>query len=169
MRVKRLPPEYFEAIPETPLELKPFDPESKRMALRYERTLNRLLEPLDVTAQLFGSTELELLGKGEWEFALFLESSKWYPTLAFLINHFRSIYVLDNEFALFQDFAEGYDIEVIVMCGEVALWNQTIMRYWRENSTARAAYEAGKLEHGYSKRAYYLWKDKLIAGILEKF
>lgn len=167
MHVERLPPEHFATIPETPLELKPFDPESKRLALEYERTLNRLLGPFNVTAQLFGSTDLELLGKGEWEFALFLEDSKWYPTLTFLVNHFRGVYVLDEAFTLFQDQIGGYEIELVAMRGEVALRNQTIMRYWHENSAARATYEAGKIEHAYSKRAYYRWKDEFIAGILE--
>lgn len=147
------------------------------MALQHERALNSLLAPLGVTARLFGSTELELLGKGEWEFAVFLDNANWYPTLTLLINHFRSIYVLDDEFALFQDRVEGYDaegydidgydVEVIAMRGEVARWNQTIMRYWHDNPQARADYAAGKLEHAHSKRAYYRWKDELIAGILE--
>jgi len=74
-----------------------------------------------VTAELFGSTDLETSGKGEWEFALFLTDERWYPALTFLVNHFKSVFVLDHEFALFQDEFGSYDIEVIVMRGEVAV------------------------------------------------
>lgn len=168
MRVRRFPEEHYEAISEAPVELKPFDPAGKRLALEYERALNQLLEPLGVTAQLFGSTALELLGKGEWEFALFLEDVTWSPAIAFLRDHFGHAHVLDDAFALFRNDIEGYEVEVIAMRGEVARWNQAIMRYWRENPDARAAYAAGKLEHAHSKRAYYRWKDELIAGILEQ-
>lgn len=122
---------------------------------------------MGVTAELFGSTDLEIAGKGEWEFALFLTDERWYPVLTFLVNHFKSVFVLDQEFALFQDESEGYSVEVISMRGEVAGWNRAVMKYWREDPEARAAYEAGKREHAHSKRAYYRLKDELIAGILE--
>lgn len=168
MRVRRFPEEHYEAISEAPVELKPFDPASKRAALEYEGVLNASLEPLGVTAQLFGSTDLELLGKGEWEFALFLEDATWSSTVAFLRDRFGHAHVMDDAFALFRDNAQGYEVEVIAMRGEVARWNQAVMRYWRENPDARAAYAAGKLEHAHSKRAYYRWKDRLIAGILEQ-
>jgi len=167
VNVRRFPPEHYEQISEAPVVLRPFDPASKRAALAYGEALNRVLEPVGVAAELFGSTDLEIAGKGEWEFALFLTDDRWYPALTFLVNHFRSIYTLDDAFALFQDRSGGYDIEVIAMRGEVAVWNRAVMKYWRMNSEARAAYEAGKREHAHSKRAYYRWKDELIAGILE--
>jgi hypothetical protein len=168
MQVERFPPEHYEKIAETPMTLYPFDPDSKRAALAYGAKLSRVLEPLGVKAELFGSTELEISGKGEWEFALFLTDAQWYPVLTQLINHFKSIFVLDDDFTLFQDRIDGFDVEIIAMRGEVALRNQAIMRYWQEKPEARAAYEVGKREHAYSRRAYYRWKDELIAEILEK-
>lgn len=172
MQVERFPPEHYDKIAETPVTLHPFDPESKRAALAYGAQLNRVLEPLGVKAELFGSTELEISGKGEWEFAIFLTDAQWYPVLTHLINHFKSIFVLDDDFTLFQDradgFDDGFDVEIIAMRDEVALRNQAIMRYWQEHPEACAAYEAGKREHAHSKRAYYRWKDELIAEILER-
>ena len=150
------------------MTLYPFVPESKRAALAYGAKLNRALEPLGVKAELFGSTELEISGKGEWEFALFLTDAQWYPVLTHLINHFKSVFVLDDDFTLFGDRAGSFDIEIIAMRGEVALRNQAIMRYWRESPEVCAAYKAGKREHAYSRRAYYRWKDELIAESLEK-
>lgn len=90
------------------------------------------------------------------------------PAIAFLRDRFGHAHVLDDAFALFRDDAEGYEVEVIAMRGEVARWNQAIMRYWHANPDARTAYAAGKLEHIHSKRAYYRWKDGLITRILEQ-
>ncbi len=45
--------------------------------------------------------QLELAGKGEWEFAIFPTDAQWYPILTLLINHFKSIYVLSDDFVVF--------------------------------------------------------------------
>ena len=168
METQPLPESYFEGISEEPLKLLPFDPESKRRALEYGKTLVGLLAPMGASAELHGSTDLELAGKGEWEFAVWLDDSSWYTVIAWLVNHYRSIFVLDDEFALFEDRHEGTPIEVICMRGSVAQRNQAIMKYWRGSAAARAEYEQGKLAHAYSKRAYARWKDRHITEILER-
>lgn len=167
MQVKRLPPEHYENIPETPVVLRPFEPESKQAALRYGEQLNRVLAPTGVEASLFGSTELELAGKGEWEFAIFPTDVQWYPILTLLINHFKGIYFLSDDFVVFTSSSRGKEVEVIVMRGDVAVCNQVIMRYWHEHPDARVMYEQQKWQHAHSKRAYYRWKDDFIASILE--
>lgn len=167
MQVKPLPPEHYENIPETPVVLRSFDPESKQAALRYGEQLNRVLAPTGVEASLHGSTELELAGKGEWEFAIFPTDAQWYPILTLLINHFKGVYFFSDDFVVFASSSEDNEVEVIVMRGDVAVQNQAIMRYWREHPDARAMYEQEKWQHAYSKRAYYRWKDDLIASILE--
>jgi len=167
MKVERKPREAYNQFADKPVAIKPFDPESKQQALQYLARLNALLEPLGVAAELFGSTELEIAGKGEWEFALWLTDQQWYPVLIRLINHFGSIYALSDDFVLFNDRHNGKDIEVIPMRGETAARNQAVMNFWRSNPAALKAYEQGKYQHAHAKRDYYWWKDNLIADILE--
>jgi hypothetical protein len=167
MKVERKPREHFNRLADKPVAIKPFDPASKQQALLYLARLNDLLAPFGVAAELFGSVELEIAGKGEWEFAVWLTDQQWYPVLIYLINHFGSIYDLSDDFALFEDSANGRDIEVIPMRGEAAARNQAVMNFWRKDPAALQAYEQGKYQHVHSKRDYYWWKDNLIADILE--
>lgn len=167
MKITRQPKEYYDRFADKPVEIQPFDPESKRQSSRYLATLNAVLAPFGVSAELHGSVELEVAGKGEWEFAIWLTDAQWYPVLVRLINHFGSIYELTEEFALFDDSDNGEPIEIILMRGEVAKQNQAVMTYWRTHPAALKDYEQGKLQHAHSKREYYWWKDNLIADILE--
>jgi GrpB-like predicted nucleotidyltransferase (UPF0157 family) len=84
-----------------------------------------------------------------------------------LINHYKSIYTLLDDFAVFEDTSDGTRIEIIPMRGETEKRNRAIMEYWRSNPAARLEYEQGKLAHAYSKREYYRWKDEFIANIVE--
>jgi GrpB-like predicted nucleotidyltransferase (UPF0157 family) len=167
MKVRRLPREHFNKLADEPIEIRPFDPECKQQSFRYLAKLNEILAPLEVSAELFGSVELEIAGKGEWEFAIWLTDDNWYPVLTRLINHFGSVYELSDDFVLFEDSYHGTNIEVISMRGETAEQNQAIMNYWRNNPTALKAYEEGKHQYLHSKREYYWWKSNLIADILE--
>ena len=167
MKVERNPREYYDRFADKAVAIKPFDPDSKQQALQYLVRLNALLEPLGVAAELFGSVELEIAGKGEWEFAIWLTDQQWYPVLIRLINHFGSIYALSDDFVLFEASDNGRAIEVIPMRGETTARNQAVMNFWRSNLVALKAYEQGKYQHAHSKRDYYWWKDNLIADILE--
>ena len=167
MHVERRSPEDFNTLPVTPVTIRPFDPASKQAALAYGKRLNDLLAATGVSAELFGSVELEIAGKGEWEFALYPSDVQWYPTLIVLINQYRSVYTISDEFVLFEDVCDGHPIEVIVMRGGTAERNQAIMRYWREHPAARASYEEQKYRHCHVKRDYYRWKEHFIADILD--
>ena len=167
MKADRLPDSDFEKLPNDSVAMIPFDPESKRAAKTYGNKLDALLSPFSVHAELFGSTDLEIDGKGEWEFGIWLDDQQWYSVLIMLINHFGSIYTLDDDFALFEDVYEGTKVEVIPMRGDASARNQAIMKYWRTNLEAVTAYKRGKIEHAYSKREYYRWKNKHISDIVE--
>ena len=167
MKADRLSNEYFEKLSNDPVVLKPFDPESKRFAKIYSNKLDSLLSQFSVHAELFGSTDLEIDSKGEWEFGIWLDDKQWYLVLIMLINHFGSIQTLSDDFSLFNDVSNGYDIEIIPMRGDAAVRNQAIMNYWRNNPEAVMAYRAGKIAHAYSKREYYRWKNKHISDIVE--
>ena len=167
MNVERKPRDYYNRFADKPVAIKPFDPESKQQALQYLACLNALLAPSGVVAELHGSVALEIAGKGEWEFALWLTDPQWYPVLIRLINHFGSIYALSDDFVLFEDKDNGNNIEVMPMRGEAAKQNRAVMNFWRTDPAALKAYEQGKSQYAHSKRDYYWWKDNLIADILE--
>jgi hypothetical protein len=167
MKADRFPDAYFETLSNDPVVLKPFNPESKRLAKLYGDKLDVLLSPYSVHAELFGSTDLEIDSKGEWEFGIWLNDHQWYPVVIMLINHFGSIYTLSNDFALFNDVCGSYDIEVIPMRGDAAARNQALMNYWRNNPEAVMSYRAGKIAHAYSKREYYRWKNTHMSDIVE--
>ena len=167
MKAQRLPREYFEKFADRPVEIRPFDPESKRQSYQYLESLNEILAPVGVSAAPHGSVELEIAGKGEWEFCIVLNDEQWYPVLIKLINHFGSIFTLTDDFAVFNDVYEGKQVEVIPVRGNTAKQNVAIMDYWRNNPTALQEYEAAKYQYAYSKREYYWWKENFIADILE--
>ena len=167
MKTQRIPKEEIDRLPNKPIDIKPFDPISKQHASIYQEQLNQLLAPLGASAELFGSVDLEIATKGEWEFAIYLTDVQWFTVLVGLINHFRSIHFLIDDFAVFTDESQGTEIEVIPMRNDAARRNQAIMDYWRSNPTALQEYEQGKLQHAFSKREYYRWKDEYIASIVE--
>ncbi len=163
-----MPEDFYDRYSESPVEIKPFDPLSKQRALVYGEQLNQFLAPYGVSAELFGSTDLEIAGKGEWEFGIWLDDESWFPLLTALINHYRSIGFLAPDFARFNDVCDGTEVEIIATRGERATWNRTFMDYLRAHPEARRVYEQGKIAHAYSKRVYMRWKDSFIAEVLER-
>lgn len=162
-----MPEVFFDRFSEKPVDVRPFDPRSKQRALVYREELDQVLAPHGVSAELFGSTDLEIATKGEWEFGVWLNDENWFPVLITLINHFRSIYTLSDDFALFAASCEDTEVEIIPMRRERAALNRAFMAYMRGHPEACKAYAQGKLDHAYSGRAYMRWKDDFIAGILE--
>jgi GrpB-like predicted nucleotidyltransferase (UPF0157 family) len=60
VKIPRMPEGYYDRYSENPVEIKPFDPLSKQRALVYGARLNQMLAPHAVSADLFGSTEMEI-------------------------------------------------------------------------------------------------------------
>jgi hypothetical protein len=167
MKADRFPREEVEQLPEHPVDMEPFDPESKQQALAYLKHLNKVLEPIKAEAEFFGSVELEVAGKGEWEYAIWLDDENWYGALTTLINHYKSIWFLGEDISVFSFNHEGNDVEVIPMRGEARKRNQAIMHFWRTNLDKLKEYEQLKFDHAYSKREYYWWKHNYIGDIIE--
>ena len=143
MNVERRPREHFNRFADKPVKIRPFDAASKQESFQYLAALNEILAPLGVSAELFGSTDLEIAGKGEWEFAIYLDDQQWYPVLIRLINHFGAIYELTDDFVLFDDSCNETPIEVIPMRGETAQRNQAVMQYWRTHPAASEGVRTG--------------------------
>jgi hypothetical protein len=141
MKPQRRAQESIDRQPETPINIYPFDPAIKENARAYCQQLNRLLAPFGISAELFGSLELEIANKGEWEYGIYLNDDQWFPVLVFLINHYYGVHTLMDDFAVFTDQHESIDIEVIPMRGESAMRNQALMNYWRDDADALQEYE----------------------------
>jgi len=167
MQIQRMPDTFYDRYSEQPVGIQPFDPLNKQRAMVYGERLNQMLAPCEVSAELFGSTDLEIATKGEWEFGIWLDDTNWFPLLTALINHYRSIGYLAEDFARFNDVCDGTEVEIIAMRGERAAWNRAFMSFMRTHPEARKAYEQGKIAHACSKRAYMRWKDNFIADVLE--
>lgn len=73
MKADRLPDSDFEKLPNDPVIMMPFNPESKRAAKADGYKLDSILSSHSAYAELFGSTDPEIAGKGEWEFAIRLD------------------------------------------------------------------------------------------------
>jgi hypothetical protein len=167
MKPQRRRPEDIEGLPDQPIHIRRFDPAYKQAALLYQERLNQILIPWNAQAELTGSVALEIATKGEWEYAIYLDDAGWYPVLVGLINHFHAVHYLSEDLAVFTDVFEGIEIEVFPVRNEAAARNRAIMTYWQTNPGALQAYEQGKLDHTYSKREYYRWKDNYFAEIVE--
>lgn len=128
MHVERMPDEAFDRFSLKPVVIRPFDPASKRAALAYGERLNDRLRPTGVAAELHGSMVLEIAGKGEWEFAVYPSDAQWYPTLIALINHYRGVYTMSDEWVMFNDECDGHPVEVIVMRGGWASLYRGLLR-----------------------------------------
>ncbi len=168
MKPQRRPIEDIERRSTEPIELMPFDPAIKQRAIAYGQDLSKHLAPFGAAAELFGSLEMEIANKGEWEYAVYLDDEQWFPVLIFLINHFGGIHALMDDFAVFTHRIQDIDIEIIPMRNESAMRNRAITDYWRNDPVALKEYEDGKFAHAFSRREYYRWKDEYIAGIVEK-
>ena len=87
MKVQRLPKSYFDRFAEKPVTIKPFDPHSKELAMNYLAMLNETLASHEVEAKLHGSVELEVAGKGEWEYAIYLDDERNRQLLDWVEQH----------------------------------------------------------------------------------
>lgn len=167
MKPQRRRKEDIDSLPNQPIEIKRYDLVYKQKANAYREHLNQLLIPFGASSELTGSVELEIATKGEWEYAIYLTDEQWFPVIVFLINHYHSIHYLSDDMAVFTAVSDGIDIEVFPLRNDAAERNRAIMNYWLSNPIALQEYEKGKIEHAFSKREYYAWKDEYFARIVE--
>jgi hypothetical protein len=169
MKVERPDPAYFELIDEDPVTLYPFDQVLLDQSNEYLTEINAIIESCGVAAVAHGSLPLGLGGKNEWEYAIYLDIKKWASVRAYLVEKFGEQNYEETEMILFKwKLEDGRKVELVLMCGDMAIKNKAITEYWKNNKKAREEYEALKYEHTHSKRAYYWWKANYIADILER-
>ena len=160
--------EYFTRFSEKPVKIIPFNTKTKEKAHKYKRFLEDLLYKWNVNIKVHGSTELEIAGKGEIEIAIYPSSKDWFDILVFLINHYKMVGNLRKDYARFNDSFENEEIEVIVTKGKSAKVNRKLQNYLKSNAELLSDYEKLKYNFAYSKREYYIQKDKFFRKIIEQ-
>ena len=160
---------YFEKFSEKPVEIKPFSQSNYVLGIRFVEYLNKMLEDIDVTCTLKGSTLYKIAGKDDIEVAIYLEDSNWFSTIIYLINRFGSIGNLEDSYARFNYSFEPREIEIILMRGEDAEIDQKISNYLLNHPEELGRYEEIKRKYSYSKREYQKQKsvffDEIVARL----
>jgi GrpB-like predicted nucleotidyltransferase (UPF0157 family) len=157
---------YFERFSTEPVTIKPFDPQSRVVARKYKDRLERLLEPYGLKAAHRGSTYFGICGKGEVELGIYPKNEDWYRVVVAMINYYKAIGNLDNEYARFNDSLNGFEIEVILMTGHSAIVDRKLNEYLNTRPNLLKEYETVKSKYAFSKREYMTEKDKFLRKVI---
>lgn len=160
--------EYFERFSTNPVLIKPFDPRSLEVAAKYKKRLDILLKPFRLIACHRGSTYFGIAGKGEIEFGVYPKKEDWYKVLVAIINYYKAIGNLENEYARFNDNSEGFEVEIILMTGHIAVVDKKLNEYLKSNPVLLKEYEEVKRKWPFSKREYMVQKDKFLRTVVSQ-
>jgi len=160
--------EYFARFSNKPVDIKPFDPHSTKVATKYLQTLNGLLEEFGLQAVHRGSTAFKISGKGDVEFGIYPSEENWFPVIGKLVNHYKGIGRLEEDYARFNDFVGQFEIEIILMKGHTALVDQKLTAYLKSHPEILKAYEKIKAKYSFSKQEYSIQKDKFLRDIVNQ-
>lgn len=166
--IKRYTKKFFEAIPEEPVAIKPFDPKTKQLAKKYKLKLDKLLSRFGLKAELKGSTALGLEGMGDIDFRIAVAKSKWYEVLKFFINYYRRIEALDEEWARFFDLVDDTEVEIAFLRGHIARVDKKLSKYLKSHPEVWKDYVEIKRKYAYSRREYMRQKNEFFKSILAK-
>jgi GrpB-like predicted nucleotidyltransferase (UPF0157 family) len=157
----------FERMSTDPVQLKPFDPRTKALALDLMAVLDRQVADWSVQAVLHGSTALEIEGKGEIEVALYLDDENWDAVRAHLYRLYGRPWSEEANFVNINTQAHGIDVEIILLRGADAVINRALMDYLHAHPEVCAEYVALKRTYAYSRRVYYQQKNRFFRRIVE--
>jgi GrpB-like predicted nucleotidyltransferase (UPF0157 family) len=161
------PPEYYEHFKTRPVPFKPFDERSVAVACSYVERLVRILRDFDVEITHRGSTALGIAGKGDIEIGVYPMDEDWAGVVATLQAVYGPPGSLEDNFGRFDDIAEGFEIEIILLRGYEAEVDRKLHAYLREHAELRAKYEHVKRQYCYSKREYQRQKDIFLRRVVE--
>lgn len=167
-RYKKYTEKFFQKIPDVPVDIKPFEPETKQIAQRYKKLLDRLLARFGLTAQIRGSVGLEIAGKGEIDLRIFVPDKRWFDVTLHLINYYRRVENLEEEYIRFIDFYEECEIEIGLVCGQTALVEKKLFKYLKNHLDILKNYVEIKRKYAFSKREYARQKHKFFKSVISK-
>lgn len=167
MKAFKVPPKkFFEQFGDKPVDLKPFDPQSLNAAYEYLHQLNEFLNSWNVKAELFGSTPLRIAGKGEFEYAVFLQTKNWYDVITALARRYKNVWTILSDIVVLTDTYQGHSVEIIALRGHRAKINKAIMDALSSDPVLLKAYEELKFKYAHSKKEYYYQKNKFFRDLL---
>lgn len=160
------PPGYYERFKERPVTVKSFDPASRAVAQRYMERLGRMLDGLDAGLQLRGSTAWGIAGKGDIEIGVFPGEGAWDNVIARLAQTFGLPPSLEENYARFNDNAEEFEIEIILLRGYEAEVDRRLSVYMPAHPDLLEEYAALKQRYCFSRREYQRHKDEFFAQVV---
>lgn len=164
--IKRYNKKFFDAIPEEPISIKHFDPETKKVAQKYREKLNKLLFRFGLKAEVKGSTSLEIEGVGDVDFRIAVPKKLWFEVLKYFINYYRRVEALDEEWARFFDLVDDTEIEIAFLRGHIARVDKKLSKYLKSHPEIWKGYVEIKRKYAYSRREYMRQKNKFFKSIL---
>lgn len=166
--IKRYTKKFFEAIAEEPVVIKPFDPETKKIAQKYKMRLDKLLSRFNLKAEVKGSTALGLEGVGDIDFRIAVPKRRWFEVIKFFVNYYRRIEALDDEWARFFDVVDDTEVEIAFLRGHLAKVEKRLSRYLKSHPEVWKKYVEIKRKYAYSRREYMRQKNEFFKSILAK-
>lgn len=158
---------YFARYKDKPVQIKPYDPQTRILAGEYLAKLQTLISKWKIKPVLRGSTAFGVAGKGEIEIGLYPKNKDWYDLVIFLINHFRGIGNLEADYARFNDLFKGQEIEIILMKGYQARVDKKLFEFLITHLKVLKEYEMVKRKYSFSKKEYMIQKHQFFDRIIK--
>ena len=162
-----MPNEYFNKFSDKPVNIKPFDPASRKIAREYIQTLRKLLENFNLELIHRGSTAFGIAGKGDIEIGIYPKQSDWDRVLEKLTQKYGQAGNLEENYARFNDTFKKREIEIIVMKGHEAKVDKKLTRYLISHPDLLKQYEELKHQYAFSKREYMIQKNRFLTRVVE--
>jgi hypothetical protein len=177
MQYTPLPDSYFEEYSTLPVKIKPFDPKTKEIALKYLDKLIVILSESEeslahastlVDIEIGGSTALEMEGKGDIEINIYCTPKNWNQVNTILLSYYQTLENKHKEYRRYADISEEIQIEIIVTKGKTAYMQKNVLHYIQTHPEVWEAYRLCKHEFAYSKRVYCLKKTRFFERIQQE-
>jgi len=164
--LNELPESYYEKFANKKVTIKPFNPETRKLADVYIKSLNEILgEEIEVV--LRGSTLFGIAGKGEIEYGVYPGEDNWQNVFDKLKVKYGDVQNTDNNYARFNDVSGDTEIEIIMMKGRDAEVDKKLTAYLLEHKDLLKEYEGIKYQNCGSKKDYMIAKDKFFRRVIE--
>jgi GrpB-like predicted nucleotidyltransferase (UPF0157 family) len=158
------PAGYYNRFKTKPVTVRPFDPATRLIAGRYAALLEQLLPGTEIVQR--GSTVWGLAGKGDIELGIYAAADAWESVLTTLTRRYGPAPCVEQNYARFNDSAEGHEIEIILLRGYEAEVDRALHAYLPEHPELLAEYEHIKRTYAYSRREYQRQKDRFFTRVI---
>lgn len=159
--------DYFDKFSDKPVKIVRFNPKSRIVAGKYIKKIRSLLKNFEIEILHRGSTAFGIVGKGEIEVGVYLLEKDWEEVVETLKTHFGKVDNLEDNYARFNDFFDGFEIEIILLKGSDAVVDKKLNEYLKNSPEILKVYENLKNKYSYSKKEYMIQKNKFLEEIVK--